>query len=84
MLPEGEWVPVGTHTMLECWCGHDEPFVENGKTLDQARERIHQWITLGCDEVCAMTGRVHGHVHVHCRRCAAKSEPGDCCMAMPP
>jgi hypothetical protein len=75
-----EWHMVGTHAMSDCWCGHDEPFVIDGKTLDQVHQRIHRWITLGCDAQCPMTSRVHGHVHVHCLECAKTPASGECCM----
>jgi hypothetical protein len=29
------------HRLLDCWCGHGEPFRPNGRTLDFKLDRIH-------------------------------------------
>ena len=72
---DDDWVATGSHQFADCWCGHTEPEVTNGKTLDAEVDRVHRWMTLGCDADCALQSRVHGHVHIHCPSCP------DCCTA---
>ena len=70
---DDEWVISGSHRFVECWCGHTEVNPLDGRTLNVEFERVHRWINLGCGPDCDMQSRVHGHVHIHCPRCA------DCC-----
>jgi len=70
LMLDDEWVTVGDHQFVDCWCGHAEPNPLDGRTLDVRYERIHRWVTLGCPPDCEMQSRVHGHVHVHCPQCA--------------
>ena len=66
---DDEWVTVGDHQFVDCWCGHAEPNPLDGRTLDVRFERIHRWVTMACPVDCELQTRVHGHVHVHCPLC---------------
>ena len=76
---DDEWITTGPHRFLDCWCGHGEPYRQNGKTLDFKLDRTHRWVNLGCSEDCNLQAKVHGHVHVHCPECATKRAEGTCC-----
>lgn len=74
-----EWVVSGPHRFVDCWCGHREPNLLDGATLDVDVDRVHRWITFGCDPACALQRRVHGHVHIHCPLCARTKTADSCC-----
>lgn len=74
---EDEWATTGTHEFTDCWCGHTEANPLNGKTLDVLIDRVHRWVALACPEDCDRQSRVHGHVHIHCPRCAGSAS--GCC-----
>ncbi len=76
---DDEWVVTGPHQFIDCWCGHSEASALDGRTLNVEFDRVHRWITLGCDEDCAMQSRMHGHVHIHCPECAERRAGETCC-----
>lgn len=82
---DDDWVTIGPHLFVDCWCGHAEAGPLDGKTLNVNMDRVHRWVTLACETDCSLQSRVHGHVHVHCPHCAAAATNGGCCTpAAPP
>lgn len=78
-MREDEWLPVGPHRFIDCWCGHTEEVRPDGRTLDFDIDRVHRWVNTGCPPGCSRQSRVHGHVHVHCPECARNAAADTCC-----